>query len=77
MNKTRFIKDIPVINSGKEYFNIVSSGYNNDLHREEIQIHAGNNGNIFIIKIDTGFIINVYGQNDICKEIIISEKNLK
>ena len=38
------------IEPNKPYFEIVSQGYNEEAQREEIQIHAGENGNVFLIK---------------------------
>lgn len=46
----------------KDYFTIVHSGYQHDLEREEIQVHAGENGNVFLIKTEEGFIVDVYNQ---------------
>jgi hypothetical protein len=48
------------------YFEIMRQDYFEDAGREEIQIHAGENGNIFIFQDNgkLGFIIDVYGQND-------------
>jgi hypothetical protein len=55
------------------YFEIVSQGYNKDLGREEIQVHGGENANIFLIKTDEGFIVDVYGQNDLIDTLAIFE----
>jgi LEA14-like dessication related protein len=61
----------------KDYFNIVSKGYNKELQREVIQIHAGENGNIFLIKTNSGFIIDVYGQDDLIDSLQIWEDDLE
>jgi hypothetical protein len=61
----------------KDYFNIVSKGYNKELQREEIQIHAGENGNIFLIKTNLGFIIDVYGQDDLIDSLQVWEDDLE
>lgn len=46
------------------YFEIISQGYNENLQREEIQIHAGENYNVWLIKTEEGFIIDLYDQED-------------
>lgn len=67
-----------VINTPKEdYFKIVRQGYNHELQREEIQIHAGKNGNVFLIKTEQGFIIDVYAQQDHLTTQTIWEDYLK
>ncbi len=48
----------------KDYFEIVHSGYQKGIDREEIQVHAGENGNIFISKNPMGFVVDVFGQNN-------------
>ncbi len=48
----------------KDYFQIVHKGYQKELEREEIQIHCGENGNLFLIKTEQGFIVDVYNQDD-------------
>jgi hypothetical protein len=58
------------------YFQILNQGWNQDLRREEIQIHGGENANIFLIKTDEGFIVDVYGQNDIVDTMAIFEDDL-
>ena len=60
----------------KNYFNLVSLGWNGALKREEIQIHCGDNGNLFIIKTDDGFKVEVFGQNNSLEEIFINEDEL-
>lgn len=58
------------------YFNIIHQGYNKELDREEIQVHAGENGNIFLIKTKTGFIVDVYNQEDNVNTMSILENDL-
>jgi hypothetical protein len=60
----------------KNYFEIMHSGYQKNLLREEIQIHGGENANIFLIKTDEGFVVDVYGQNDIFDTMSIFEDDL-
>lgn len=60
----------------KNYFNVVSLGYNKELEREELQIHAGENGNIFLIKTEEGFVIDVYGQEENVGSLVIWEDDL-
>lgn len=62
--------------SKDDYFSIVHKGYQSNLQREEIQVHAGENGNIFLIKTDEGFAIDVYGQNDIVDTMAVWEEDL-
>ena len=59
-----------------DYFKVVKTGYNVDLQREEIQIHAGENGNIFLIKTDEGFIVDVYNQTEEVNTMAIWEEQL-
>ena len=58
------------------YFQIVSQGYNPEALREEIQVHCGNNGNIFITKTDEGFVVDVYGQQEFNNTMTIWEDDL-
>ena len=60
------------------YFEIMRQDYFEDAGREEIQIHAGENGNIFIFQDDgkLGFIIDVYGQNDHFDTMQVWEEDL-
>lgn len=62
--------------NAKSYFEIVHAGYQHGIDREEIQIHAGENGNIFLIKTPEGFVIDAYGQNDIVDTMAIFEDDL-
>ncbi len=48
----------------KTYFKIKKAGYDLELEREEIQIHAGEHGNVFLIKTDEGFVVDVYNQSE-------------
>ena len=52
-----------------DYFKVVCHSFNEDILREEIEIKAGNNGKVFLIKTDEGFIIDVY---DKCQDNINS-----
>ena len=61
------------------YFEIMRQDFCEDSRREEIQIHAGENGNIFIFQDDgkLGFIIDVYGQNDHHDTMQVWEEDLE
>jgi hypothetical protein len=61
----------------ENYFKIVKQGWNKEEEREEIQINCGKNGNIFIIKTDEGFIVDVYGQMDNVDTMAIFENDLE
>jgi hypothetical protein len=58
------------------YFKIIKKGFDKELEREEIQIHGGENANIFLIKTEEGFIIDVYGQNEQYGTIAVWEDEL-
>ena len=61
------------------YFEIMHQDYYEDAGFEEIQIHAGEHGNIYL-KQDgdkLGFIIDVFGQNDILDTMTVWEEDLK
>jgi hypothetical protein len=58
------------------YFHLISSGWNGDVQRQEVEINAGDNGKIMIVKTDEGFVIDVYGQNDIVDTMAIWEDTL-
>jgi hypothetical protein len=60
----KVIRDITPSDDSKDYFKIVHKGYQKDLEREEIQVHCGENGNLFLIKTEQGFIVDVYNQDD-------------
>lgn len=64
------------IEPNKPYFEIISEGYNEEAEREEIQIHAGENGNVFLIKTDEGFIVDVYNQDNHLDTLSIWEEDL-
>lgn len=61
-----------------DYFKVVHTGYSEEVHREEIQIYAGENGNIFIHRDEDklGFIIDVYGQTDLADTMTVWEDDL-
>jgi hypothetical protein len=61
-------QNIPKKNDTRSnYFHINKQGWDNELQREEVQVHCGENGNLLLIKTDEGFIIDVYdiGGNNI------------
>ena len=58
------------------YFEIIAQGWNANLQREEIQIHCGENGNLFLIKTDEGFIVDVYNQDDNVDTMTVWEDDL-
>jgi hypothetical protein len=60
------------------YFQIVHAGHCEASNREEIQIHAGENGNVFLHQDDgkLGFIVDVYGQNDLADSMTVWEEDL-
>jgi hypothetical protein len=58
------------------YFEVVHQGWNNELQREEIQIHCGENGNLFLIKTEEGFIVDVYNNDDNVDTMTIWEDDL-
>lgn len=60
------------------YFKIVHAGWNKDSQREEIQIHCGENGNLFLFQDDgkLGFICDVYGQTDHVSTMQVWEEDL-
>lgn len=62
----------------KNYFEIVHAGWCKESQREEIQIHAGENGNIFIFQDDgkLGFIVDAYGQTDHVATMQVWEEDL-
>ena len=61
----------------ENYFEIVRAGNYPNMDREEIQIHCGKNGNLFIFKTDEGFIVDVYNQNDNVNTMAIWEEDLE
>jgi len=60
------------------YFQIVQAGWCEASQREEIQIQAGENGNVFLHQDEDklGFIVDVYGQNDHLDSITAWEDDL-
>lgn len=60
------------------YFEVMHQDFNEDAGREEIQIHAGENGNVFLFQDGDklGFIIDVYGQNDLVDSMTIWEEDM-
>ena len=61
------------------YFEIMHQDYYEDAGFEEIQIHCGENGSVYL-KQDgdkLGFIIDVYGQNDLVDTMTVWEEDLK
>lgn len=64
------------LNSKPLYFEIVHQGWNKDLMREEIQIHCGENGNLFIVKTDIGFTVDVYNQEEFVDSMPIYHDDL-
>jgi len=60
------------------YFEVMHQDFNEDAGREEIQIHAGENGNVFLYQDGDklGFIIDVYGQNDLADSMTVWEEDL-
>ena len=60
----------------KPYFEITSSGYNKDLEREEIQVHCGENGNLFLFKTPEGFVVDIYNQMENIDSLTVWEDDL-
>jgi len=58
------------------YFEIVQHGINKEILREELQIHAGENGNVFLFKTKEGFKIHVLGQQSEIDSIDVFENML-
>ena len=60
------------------YFEIMNQDFCDDSRREEIQIHAGEHGNIFIFQDDgkLGFIIDAYGEQDHVSTMQVWEEDL-
>jgi hypothetical protein len=58
------------------YFELIAVGNNEDLLREEIEINCGENGKIMIVKTDEGFVIDVYGQEDLVDTMAIWEDDI-
>ena len=60
------------------YFEVMRQDFNEDAGREEIQIHAGENGNVFLYQDGDklGFIVDAYGQNDLVDSMTIWEEDM-
>lgn len=60
------------------YFEVMHQDFNEDAGREEIQIHAGENGNVYLYQDGDklGFIVDVYGQNDLVDSMTIWEEDM-
>jgi hypothetical protein len=58
------------------YFHVLNSGWNPDTQRQEVEINCGDNGKLLLIKTDEGFVVDVYGQNDIVDTMAIWEDTL-
>jgi hypothetical protein len=59
-----------------QYFKIIKQGWNSNLQRQEVQIHCGENGNLFLIKTEEGFIVDVYNQDDNVNSMTVWEDDL-
>lgn len=59
------------IKDTKPYFNVVKNGYDKDLQREQVQINVEQNCDIFLIKTDEGFIVDVYSGGGLLDSITI------
>lgn len=70
----RFLEDKK--SSADDYFQVVKTGYDEELQREQIQIHGGENANIFLIKTEEGFVFDVYGQNELVLSNTVWEDDL-
>jgi hypothetical protein len=58
------------------YFHIIKSGWDADLQRQQVEINCGDNGKLLLIKTDEGFVVDVYGQNDIVDTMAVWEDTL-
>jgi hypothetical protein len=58
------------------YFHVINAGWNGDTQRQEVEINAGDNGKIMIVKTDEGFVIDVYGQNDLVDTMAVWEDDM-
>jgi hypothetical protein len=61
----------------ENYFKIVSSGFNKDTQREEMEISCGENGKLLLFKTDEGFIVDVYGQMNHINTMCVWEDDLE
>lgn len=60
------------------YFELMHQDYYEDAGREEIQIHCGENGSVFLFQDGDklGFIVDVYGQNDLVDTMTVWEDDM-
>jgi len=60
------------------YFEVMRQDFNEDAGREEIQIHAGENGNVYLYQDGDklGFIVDAYGLNDLVDTMTIWEEDM-
>jgi len=60
------------------YFQIQHAGWCEASQREEIQVHCGEHGNLFLFQDDgkLGFIVDVYGENDHVGTMQVWEEDL-
>jgi hypothetical protein len=65
----------PIVNHNS-YFKIIKQGFNDELKREEIQVHCGENANLFLIKTNEGFIVDVYNQDENVNTMTVWEDDL-
>lgn len=74
----KVIRDITPIDNSNDYFKITHTGFCNEAQREEVRIHAGEDGHIVIHQDNDklGFIIDVYGEDDIVDSLCIWEEDL-
>jgi hypothetical protein len=65
------------IGDADNYFQVKKVGYDKELQREEVQIHGGEHGNILLIKTDEGFVVDIYGENDLVDSMTVWEADLE
>ena len=63
----------------KPYFEIVQAGHCEARNGEEIHIHCGENGNLFLYQDEDklGFIVDVYGQDNFVDSMTVWEEDLE
>jgi hypothetical protein len=59
-----------------DYFEIVQTGYEAGLQREEVEINCGENGKLMIYTTEEGFIVDVYNQMENVNTMAIWEDDL-
>jgi hypothetical protein len=59
----------------QNYFQVVRHEHDSELERDEIQIHAGDNGNVVLVN-NGGVTVAIYGQNRQFQPIYVSEIDL-